>query len=109
MVSVSHPMASLIEDKTIAGGLDTVKNCLRRKIMYNYSVFVEMLKNEDSVAYTAYGIVVCSMEDNERKEVLKISDVSADKSRVEELVDLCNKEQLEPVHIYDVIEDFLYS
>ena len=77
--------------------------------MYKYSVFVEMLKNEDSVAYTAYGIVVCSMEDNERKEVLKISDVSSDKSRVEELVDLCNKEQLEPIHIYDVIEDFLYS
>ena len=49
------------------------------------------------------------MEDNERKEVLRISDVSADKSKVEELVDLCNKEQLEPVHIYDVIEDFLYS
>lgn len=77
--------------------------------MYNYNIFVEVLKNEDSDAYTAYGICVCSMENNQRKEVLKVSDVSTDKEKVDNLVDLCNKEQLEPVHIYDVIEDCLYS
>ncbi len=77
--------------------------------MFNYKIFVEVLKDEESMAYTAYGIVVCSVENNEGKEVLRIPDVSADKSKVEELVELCNKEQLEPVHIYDVIEDCLYS
>ena len=77
--------------------------------MYNYNIFVEDLKNEDFGAYTAYGIVVCSMENNQRKEVLRVSDVSTDKEIVENLIDLFNKEQLEPVHIYDVIEDFLYS
>ncbi len=35
MVSVSHPMASLIEDKTIAGGLDTVKNFFGGKLCIN--------------------------------------------------------------------------
>lgn len=77
--------------------------------MYNYNIFVEVLKNEDSGAYTSYGIVVCSMENNQRKEVLRVSDVSTKKERIENLIDLCNKEQLEPVHIYDVIEDCLYS
>lgn len=56
--------------------------------MYNYNIFVEVLKNEDLGAYTAYGIVVCSMENNQRKEVLRVSDVSTDKERVENLVDL---------------------
>ena len=66
--------------------------------------------DEPSVGkYTAFGIVVYKMVNKNRKELIRVSDVSTDKNAVENLIALCNKERLEPVHIYDVIEDFLYS
>lgn len=49
------------------------------------------------------------MVNQKRKELIRVSDVSTDKNKVENLIALCNEEHLDPVHIYDVIEDFLYS
>lgn len=36
-----------------------------------------------------------------------VKDVSADRAKVHELVEACNKFALEPIHLMDVIEDFL--
>lgn len=36
-----------------------------------------------------------------------INDISTDKEKVERLVALCNELELSPIHIYDVIDDFL--
>lgn len=36
-----------------------------------------------------------------------IKDVSTNKSKVEKLITLCNELDLSPMHIYDVVEDFL--
>lgn len=46
---------------------------------------------------------------NESGESVKIPDISANKSEVEKLVSLCNELQLDPIHLEDIVEDFLYT
>lgn len=77
--------------------------------MSRYEKFIEKLDKPGIGKYTTYGIVVYEMVNQNRKELIRVSDVSTDKNKVENLIALCNEEHLEPVHIYDVIEDFLYS
>ena len=36
-----------------------------------------------------------------------IKDISTNKKKVERLVELCNKNKLSPIHLDDVIDDFL--
>ena len=57
----------------------------------------------DGAIYTSYGIG-CEFEGN---LLLEIKDLSTNKTRVEKLVLLCNDLQLDPIHIDDVVEDFL--
>lgn len=38
---------------------------------------------------------------------LQIDDISADKDKVEKFVDDINKHQLSPIHLGDVVEDFV--
>lgn len=37
----------------------------------------------------------------------EIKDISTNKEKVESLINLCNKNNLSPMHLDDVIEDFL--
>lgn len=48
--------------------------------------------------YTGYGIGY---------ENTKIEDISTDKEKICELIEKMNKENLSPVHMYDVIYDFI--
>ena len=68
---------------------------------YVYEAVREVLISEELGKYVTYGIR-CSRN---LREIAFVSDVSADAADIELLVDLCNKEQLEPIHLYDVIED----
>ena len=74
-------------------------------ILYKYQMFAERLNNPDIGNYTAFGIAVYSSVDNNPKKLMNISDISTEKKLVEDLCELCNREQLEPVHVFDVIED----
>ena len=38
---------------------------------------------------------------------MSVSDISTEAKKVVRLADLCSKEQLFPIHFYDVIENFL--
>lgn len=49
--------------------------------------------------YTVYGMKF--------NEDLRFDDISEGKGSVSTLVEDCNKYQLEPIHMLDVIEDFL--
>ena len=40
---------------------------------------------------------------------LQIDDISADKDKVEKFVDDINKYQLSPIHLGDVVDDFVES
>lgn len=77
--------------------------------MCQYEIYTETLDDPSIGSYLAYGIVGFEMVNKNRKELIRVSDVLTDKKAVENLIDLCNAEHLDPVHIYDVIEDFLYS
>lgn len=48
--------------------------------------------------YRSYGIRCAEFE---------VGDISTDKAEVEALVELCNSGGLEPIHLLNVIEDFL--
>ena len=63
--------------------------------------------DEDGTHYTSYGIRI--LEALSERTVTEITDVSVDKERVEELCRLATEGLLDPIHIYDVIEDFFYS
>ena len=54
-----------------------------------------------------YGIA-CVEEDNGHAElVAQISDISTNQEKMEELVKLCNKMQLSPIHLRDIVDDFI--
>ncbi len=56
----------------------------------------EQKKNDISVYGVKYGD-------------LQIDDISADKDRIEKFVDDINKYQLSPIHLGDVVDDFVES
>lgn len=71
--------------------------------MIFYKIRQDQLKDEDIGRYISYGIDVV-----ENEAVLRsVKDITTDEARLSGLVDLCNKLQLSPVHLDDVIEDFL--
>jgi hypothetical protein len=65
----------------------------RTKEMYELT---EQKKNDISVYGVKYGN-------------LQIDDISADKDRVKKFVDDINKYQLSPIHLGDVVDDFVES
>ena len=64
--------------------------------------------SEDGVS-KSYGIAVfANIDMNETTSVLaSIQDITTDRDALDELVNLCNSMELSPLHIRDVIEDFL--
>lgn len=73
---------------------------------YHYEIFCEILLSEDYGYYKTYGIS-CRMSNNPTHTITKISDISIEKEIVLNLVDLCNEEQLDPIHLSDVVYDAL--
>lgn len=69
-----------------------------------YSIFEDeyFLEGETHIGF---GICITSTSDNE--VVTKIEDVTASKYDIFALIQLCNELSLDPIHIYDVVEDFL--
>ena len=53
----------------------------------------------------AYGIAAYA--EDEQTCIARLHDVSSDKNTRAELVSLCNRLQLSPIHLHDVVEDFL--
>lgn len=74
--------------------------------MFLYQKFKESLNSPHIGEYITFGIVVFFTLHNQKTELLRISDVSVDEEKVNIISELCTKEQLDPIHIYDVIEDY---
>lgn len=55
----------------------------------------------------SYGIALTEKVDDRTIILRTISDISLLKNAVEQLVKLCNELYLDPIHLDDVIEDFL--
>lgn len=89
-VFVKHPACSFVS----AGSL------FEKKMKLGVSMYQMISGNYilDGRSYTSYGI---------RWENDKIEDLSIDRTAVETLVSLCNMYALSPVHLQDIIMDFL--
>lgn len=77
-------------------------------INVKYKITEGTYESDDSVS-KSYGIAVCAnIGMNETTSVLAlIQDITTDRDALDELVNLCNSMELSPLHIRDVIEDFL--
>lgn len=62
-----------------------------------------------AIERTAYGIAAYSdsKDDGTATVIARICDLSWDRERVKQLVKRCNRLRLSPIHLHDVVEDFL--
>ena len=68
-----------------------------------YRIFSRRCRTADGVRYTGWGIE--AVEDG--KPVLRLEDVTEDRQFARLLAAALNREQAEPVHVFDIISDFL--
>ena len=73
--------------------------------MIHYDLHTGQAHSNEYGTYETYGItasrcgnIVCTIED-----------ISLEKNKVEQLIALCNKEQLSPAHLEETVENFLYD
>lgn len=67
--------------------------------MSRYSCFKERINDPELGNYTTYGIRL--------RITITVSDLSLDRKRVKHLVKLCNQGDLDPIHLPEIVEDFL--
>ena len=76
------------------------------KQLYRY-----ILKEErtvlENMTYTAYGLLIVQEDEKRNNNEVYITDVFTDLCAAKKFIKLCNDEQLEPVHIFDVLDDIL--
>lgn len=67
---------------------------------------VESKRKENHEVCTSYGLVFSPCERNEEAVIL-FRDLSGSKAEVEKLRDVINANDLDELHIHDVIEDYM--
>lgn len=63
-----------------------------------YQINQTIIKTKKGEDITTYGITYGPIE---------FKDISIHKEKIEKLIELCNKGNLSPIHLEDVVEDFL--
>ena len=76
------------------------------KEKYFYSVFEESRSSQELGAYITYGIKAAGA-DGHGACLDTVSDISLSGAGVGALTQPCNELQLSPVHLRDIVEDFL--
>lgn len=74
---------------------------------WEYHVFSEQYTHPDIGTYRSYGIRVYRIVDTNIEPVTAMHDVTSIQSQAEQLIELCNRHQLSPIHLGDFITDFL--
>lgn len=77
-----------------------------KHITYALSEEIYRLGNDKRVAY---GIVAYANAelDGTATVISSVRDISSDRQAITGLIDQCNRLQLSPVHLQDIVEDFL--
>ena len=77
--------------------------------MYRYCAFSKNYILEDGEAYRGYGIV-CTLGEGERaRQIACVEDISCDGDAVAALAARCTAGNLSPMHLLDVVEDWLLT
>ena len=71
--------------------------------MVQYIMVEERLNDPNLGEYLSFGIA--ALKNGE--QIILVSDISTNKNDVLKLAERCSKEKLSPVHLYDVVEDYL--
>ena len=74
-----------------------------RKVRYRYVPVRETLTSDELGTYISYGLSVRAVEE----EIAFVSDVTTEYEEIERLADLCTEKALDPLHLEDVLQDFL--
>ena len=70
---------------------------------YLYETVRQELRTDELGRYVTYGIRVSL----DGRQLELVSDVTTDERAAQRLANLCTSEQLDPIHLNDVIEDLL--
>lgn len=70
-------------------------------------ILIESSYTVDGVGYTTYGIALADISDGCAVIIEAIPDLSPDRERVSRLAQLCTELHLSPLHLDDVVDDFL--
>ena len=77
-------------------------------MLYRYSFFEEELFSQYIGNYISYGIkVTTENDDGEQITIDSVSDVSIEREVAEKITELCNQLQLDPIQLFDVVEDMI--
>lgn len=74
-----------------------------RKPKYRYIPIRETLSSDELGTYITYSLSVRTLEE----EITFVSDVTTDFEEIERLADLCTLKELDPIHLKEIIQDFL--
>lgn len=83
------------------------RNLGKKKRLLIYQVVKGTFSHPDIGHYTSYGIKIFRVSHGKLHELKTVSDVSTNEALVKQLATLCTRGQLSPIHLMDVIEDFL--
>ena len=74
---------------------------------WEYHIIAERCSHPDIGVYRSYGIHAFEVIGNHIRPVTQMHDITSIQTHAEALVQLCNKHQLSPIHLNDVVEDFI--
>ena len=74
---------------------------------YKYTIIKGHYISEEGQKYIAYGIILFKKEQKGFVAVRIVQDVFFEHKKAKDFVDLCNQNELSPIHLDDVIEDVL--
>ncbi len=75
--------------------------------IYTYTMTQSVCRTQTD-RKTVYGIALSTCKNAIPGAQIRFPDLATDRRRVQTLVDLCNRLQLDPIHLKDVAEDFLF-
>lgn len=84
---------------------------INEETVFTYACVESEIADEESGFIRTYGIEMrmCAKNASESVLLLLIPDISTDREQIQRLVEWMDKLQIHPVHVEDVIEDFLYD
>lgn len=74
--------------------------------MYEYHVIDTLIPGPDGLGRTSYGLELWQYEADTRRRLTTIPDISLQKPPLLLLAIRCTAMQLDPIHLWDILEDF---
>ncbi len=72
-----------------------------------YKMSVTTQQNEEGKSYIGYGIEAWVGSGTEQDLLLRVPDVFLDRCRAEQFIALCNTQEVDSVHLFEVIDNAL--